>query len=87
MIAARPVLPERPSFPRLTEVGTERPSFHQRESQTDRTRQQRGRGSLAMARMLQGRRADGEVQECLLAERPEFGNNLAERKRLPVVDL
>ncbi len=64
----------------LTRSSAERQSLHKRESKTHRLGQKGGDGAYDHGSNAAGPRADDGVQESLLAERRELGNNLAERK-------
>jgi hypothetical protein len=64
----------------LTRSSAERQSFHNRESQTHGTRSAQRRRSLAHGSNVARPEADAGVQESLLAEQRELGNNLAEKR-------
>src|SRR5260370_30229497 len=63
----------------LTRSSAERQSFHNRESQTHRTRSAQWR-RIAHGSNVARPETDAGVQESLLAEQRELGNNLAERR-------
>src|SRR5216683_5783419 len=63
----------------LTRSSAERQSFHNRENQTHRTRSAQRR-RIAHGSNVARPEADAGVQESLLAEQRELGNNLAERR-------